>query len=88
MIAMKTRTILVTAAALMLSQGVFAQGAYAQELRVGISAEPSSADPHYHNLTPNNMLGRQVYEPLVGQDKNQALVPLLAESWTSSCARA
>lgn len=55
--------------------------AQAQELKIGLSAEPSSMDPHYHNLTPNNMLGRQVYEPLVGQDKNQALVPLLAESW-------
>jgi peptide/nickel transport system substrate-binding protein len=72
----KTRSILAIAAGLL-----FAQTALAQELRIGISAEPSSADPHYHNLTPNNMLARQVYEPLVGQDKNQALTPLLAESW-------
>jgi peptide/nickel transport system substrate-binding protein len=73
---MKTRMIIAAAAVTL-----FAQGLSAQELRIGISAEPSSADPHYHNLTPNNMLSRQVYEPLVGQDKNQALVPLLAESW-------
>ena len=39
----------------------------AQELSVGISSEPSSIDPHYHNLGPNNSLVRQVYEPLVSQ---------------------
>ncbi len=55
--------------------------AQAQELRIGLSAEPSSIDPHYHNLSPNNMLSRHVFEPLVGQDQKQALVPALAESW-------
>lgn len=55
--------------------------ASAQELRIGISAELSAMDPHYHNLTPNNMIARQIYEPLVGQDEKQALKPLLAESW-------
>jgi peptide/nickel transport system substrate-binding protein len=73
-----TRTLL-AAAGLLLAQA--ATGAMAQELRIGMSAEPSSIDPHYHVLTPNNMLARQVYEPLVGQDKNQALFPVLAESW-------
>jgi len=55
--------------------------ASAQELRIGISAELSAMDPHYHNLTPNNMMARHIYEPLVGQDEKQALKPLLAESW-------
>ncbi|MGL5138164.1 MAG: ABC transporter substrate-binding protein [Beijerinckiaceae bacterium] len=55
--------------------------ASAQELRIGLSSEPSSMDPHYHNLTPNNSLSRHVFEPLVGQDAKQALVPGLAESW-------
>jgi len=73
---MKSKSIMAWAALLLT-----AQAASAQELRIGISAEPSAADPHYHNLTPNNMLSRQVFEPLVGQDKDQALVPLLAESW-------
>lgn len=59
----------------------FAGLASAQELRIGISAELSAMDPHYHNLTPNNMIARQIYEPLVGQDEKQALKPLLAESW-------
>jgi peptide/nickel transport system substrate-binding protein len=60
---------------------VAASPSIAQELRIGISAEPSSIDPHYHNLTPNNMLSRLVYEPLVFQDEKQAVKPGLAESW-------
>jgi peptide/nickel transport system substrate-binding protein len=60
---------------------VVATPVLSQELRLGLSAEPSSIDPHYHNLTPNNMLSRHVYEPLVFQDEKQALKPGLAESW-------
>lgn len=72
----KSRTIMLAAAGLLL-----AQAAVAQELRVGLSAEPSSMDPHYHNLSPNNMLSRHIFEPLVSQDPKQALEPGLAESW-------
>lgn len=53
----------------------------AQEVRIGLAAEPSSLDPHYHNLSPNNMLSRHVFETLVKQDVNQAPTPGLAESW-------
>lgn len=53
----------------------------AQDLRVGLAAEPSSLDPHYHNLSPNNMLSRHVFDTLVSQDAKQALGPGLAESW-------
>lgn len=59
----------------------FAAAASAQEVRIGISAELSAMDPHYNNLTPNNMIAQQIYEPLVGQDVTQKLTPLLAESW-------
>jgi peptide/nickel transport system substrate-binding protein len=69
------------AAAVALPAGLAGLQATAQELRIGIAAEPSSIDPHYHNLTPNNMLSREVFQPLVSQDKNQRLGPLLAESW-------
>lgn len=55
--------------------------AQAQELRVGLATEPSSIDPHYHNLAPNNALARQVYEPLVSQGPSQQLIPGLASSW-------
>ena len=55
--------------------------AVAQDLRVGLATEPSSLDPHYHNLSPNNMTSRHVYETLVAQDAKQTLGPGLAESW-------
>ena len=53
----------------------------AQELRIGVASEPSSADPHFHNLGPNNQLRRNVFESLVGTDEQQQLRPQLAESW-------
>ena len=55
--------------------------ASAASLTVGISSEPSSIDPHFHNLGPNNSLVRQVYEPLVSQGPSQELMPGLAQSW-------
>lgn len=64
-----------------LAAALGAAPALAQSLRIGISAEPSSIDPHYHNLTPNNALARHVFEPLIGQDAQQRLIPALAESW-------
>ncbi len=60
---------------------VFATGATAQELRIGLAAEPTAMDPHYHNLSPNNSLLSHVFESLVGQDERQRLTPDLAESW-------
>ena len=58
-----------------------AGGASAQELRVGLGVEPTSMDPHYHNLSPNNGFAAHVYSPLIDQDENQRLVPGLATSW-------
>jgi len=66
-----------TAAALLLA-GV----ASAADLKVGIKSEPNSMDPHYHNLSPNNMLAAAVFDKLVLQDEIQNKVPGLAESWT------
>lgn len=53
----------------------------AKELKVGLSLEPTSIDPHYHNLTPNNAMARNIFDPLVLTDEKQRLVPGLAESW-------
>ncbi|RVU21190.1 ABC transporter substrate-binding protein [Methylobacterium oryzihabitans] len=57
-------------------------GAQARDLRVGLSAEATSMDPHFHNLGPNNALRRHVFEGLIGTDPDQRLVPALALSWT------
>lgn len=60
---------------------VLALPSMAQELRIGIASEPSSADPHFHNLGPNNQLRRNMFESLVGSDEKQKLFPQLATSW-------
>jgi peptide/nickel transport system substrate-binding protein len=53
----------------------------AQDLRLGIAAEPSSLDPHYHALSPNISLQSHVFEKLVSADAKETLQPQLAESW-------
>lgn len=55
--------------------------ALAQELKIGVGAEPSSADPHYHNLTPNNQIARHVFDTLIDMDELQRLRAGLAISW-------
>src|ERR1700704_2810851 len=52
-----------------------------QELKIGLSAEPSAMDPHFHNLTPNNSLLRHIFDRLTHQDENQIVEPGLALSW-------
>ena len=53
----------------------------AKELKVGLKLEPSSIDPHYHNLTPNNGFSRNVFDGLINPDDKQRLQPGLAVSW-------
>jgi peptide/nickel transport system substrate-binding protein len=55
--------------------------AAAKDLKVGLSLEPTSIDPHYHNLTPNNAIARAIFNALVMTDEKQHLVPGLAVSW-------
>src|SRR5262249_13381695 len=71
--------------------GIAAAGALAtasvqgrsDELRIGLSAEPSAIDPHFHNLTPHKSLLKHIFDRLIDQDENQALRPGLALSWRS-----
>lgn len=69
------------AVALVIGAGVLTQDLEAQELRIGLASEPSSFDPHFHNLTPNNQVMRHAFEPLVTFNEKQGLLPGLAESW-------
>jgi len=73
----KTKVILGVIAAVVLA----ISPAIAGELVIGIKLEPSSIDPHYHNLGPNNALARHIFESLVESDENQRLGPGLAVSW-------
>ncbi len=55
--------------------------ALAADLTVGIASEPSSVDPHYHNLGPNNSAARNIYDRLINMDAHMQLQPGLALSW-------
>ena len=50
-------------------------------LTIGLKAEPSSIDPHYHNLGPNNSMAAHIFSRLIEQDEKQRLMPGLALSW-------
>ncbi len=60
---------------------MLAAPAFAEDLTIGLASEPTSIDPHYHNLGPNNALARHIYGNLIMQDENQQLQPGLAVSW-------
>ena len=55
--------------------------AHSKTLKIGVAGEPSSIDPHYHNVGPNNMFATNIFSMLVGQDENQQTIPDLATSW-------
>ena len=52
-----------------------ASPAGAQELRIALAAEPTSIDPLYHTLNPNNQIARHIFDRLVHQDPRQRLMP-------------
>lgn len=68
----------------MAAAALIAGQASAAELKIGVAAEPSSIDPHYHNLGPNNSIADQIFEALIGQDEHQKLYPLLATDWKAT----
>ena len=51
------------------------------ELTIGLASEPSSIDPHFHNLGPNNAVARVIFDRLIMPDEKQQLRPGLAVSW-------
>jgi peptide/nickel transport system substrate-binding protein len=61
--------------------GLLSSAVQAQDLKIGLAAEPSAMDPHFHNLTPNNSLLGHIFERLVEFDEKDGLIPSLAESW-------
>ena len=63
-----------------------ASAAEGRELRIGLAAEPTSVDPHFHNLNPNNALRRHIFDALIDTDPQMKLKPALAVSWTAKDA--
>ncbi|MBX3651347.1 MAG: ABC transporter substrate-binding protein [Burkholderiales bacterium] len=58
-----------------------APAASAAELRIGLSGEVSSLDPHLLASQPNLTVARHVFESLTDVDPQTRLIPGLAESW-------
>ena len=54
---------------------------FAADLAVGLGADVTSMDPHFHNLTPNSNVADHIFEKLVTRDAAGKLKPALAESW-------
>lgn len=55
--------------------------AAAQELHVGLTAETTSLDPHFHNLGPNNQFHLNIFESLTVRGADMTLLPGLATEW-------
>src|ERR1700676_3239541 len=53
----------------------------AADLTIGIGADVTAIDPHYHNVTPNNTVQAHIFDYLVLRDERQRPIPGLAESW-------
>jgi len=75
------RLIRIAALAILSSVVAFTAGARDREVTIGLQAAITSIDPHYHNLSPNNSMLEQIFEPLIRRDENMKLVPCLATSW-------
>jgi peptide/nickel transport system substrate-binding protein len=56
--------------------------ASAKTLRYATQDEPQTMDPHAANLAVTNRFLSNIYDPLVGRDKNFNIVPWLATSWS------
>ena len=55
--------------------------ARAADITVAWAAAVSSADPHFHAVTPNNALANHVFSALTRTDPQGAIGPDLAASW-------
>ena len=60
-----------------------ASGVMAKDLTIGLGSEPSSTDPHYHALTPNNQLADHIYDSVTDFNAAGEMIPSLALSWTA-----
>jgi peptide/nickel transport system substrate-binding protein len=74
---MQRKTHLIAAAVL----GAAALGAQAQTVRIGNQGDSLSMDPHSLNESLQLSVTGNVYEGLVGRNKDLSLAPLLATSW-------
>ena len=55
--------------------------AHAANIVIGLSADVTAIDPHYHNLTPNNAVATHLFDFLVARNEKSQLLPGLATEW-------
>ena len=70
----------IAASVLLVAVGTIAR-ATAADLAIGIGADVTAIDPHYHNVTPNNNVAAHIFDYLVLRDERQRTIPGLAEAW-------
>ena len=62
---------------LLLAALVASLPAQAQNLRMGVGAQITSADPHFHNISPNNAYASMVFDNLLETDAKARLISSL-----------
>lgn len=67
--------------AVAIAVGALSTPVLAEDIKIGLAAEPSSMDPYFHNLGPNNSMLGHMFERLIEFDANQQLKPGLATEW-------
>ena len=55
--------------------------AHAAGIVIGLAADVTAIDPHYHNLTPNNAVAKHLFDYLVARNEKSQLMPGLATEW-------
>ncbi|MNR82296.1 Periplasmic dipeptide transport protein precursor [compost metagenome] len=73
--------------ALVLLGALASQPLWAADLKLALSADVSSLDPHYLNIAPNVAFSSHIFDALVNVDANGKLVPGLATSWRTIDAK-
>src|ERR1700730_17518873 len=53
----------------------------AADLTIGIGADVTAIDPHFHNVTPNNNVSAHIFGFLVERNEKSQLEPGLATEW-------
>lgn len=54
---------------------------FAADLKIALSADVSSLDPHFVNIAPNIAFSQHLFDALIHVDANGQLIPGLATSW-------
>jgi peptide/nickel transport system substrate-binding protein len=81
---MSPRGLLVSLSASVFAIALSAAAAFpatAADLTVGLGADVTALDPHYHNVTPNNNVAAHLFGYLVQRNEKSQLEPGLATEW-------